>query len=63
MVDLSYRLANDFLRHSEFSPCLFYNPIGRPGVRLRKLKGFSFHMLNSHPQAQRPAVGQEYLAP
>jgi hypothetical protein len=63
MVDLSCRVAKDFLTHPESSPCLLYNPVGRRGACLTTRKRFSVNMPYAHPLTRRFTVDPENLRP
>ena len=63
MVDLSCRVAKDFLTHPESSPCLLYNPVGRRGTCLSTRKRFSVSMPYAHPLTRRFTVDPEHLRP
>jgi hypothetical protein len=61
MIDLSYRLVRDFLRHPESSPCLSHDPIGSRNLGLACRKGIVSRLRQTSLPAPRFVVDDELL--
>jgi hypothetical protein len=61
MLDLSYRLVKDFLKHPYTSRCLSYDPIGTQNLRLARRNGFISKVLHQPHPISRFDVAPELL--
>ena len=61
MVDLSYRLAKDFLSNPDSSPCLSHDPIGSYNMYLASQNGVLSRLLNNNYPTHQFPVDQKLL--
>lgn len=61
MLDLSYRLAKDFLIHPESSPCVSYDPIGSRNLLLASRKAILSRLFKIPRRNYRFRIDQELL--
>jgi len=61
MVDLSCRLANDFLKHPESSPCLSHDPMGKRNLLLAKRRMAFSRVLRTPRPVRRFDLDEELL--
>jgi hypothetical protein len=61
MLNLSYRLVKDYLRHPYTSRCLSYDPIGTQNLRLARRNGLISKVFHQPPPMFRFEVDQELL--